>query len=120
MFGETIKRRRIEAGLTLREFCRLVEEDPSNWSKIEREIAKPPQDKGKLKKVAEALGLELESEAFKDIQYEASVAAGRIPEEIASNELLINRLPAFLRTVNNRKPSEEELQKIMDFVERGL
>ena len=43
MFGKFIKERRIEKGLTLREFCKLIEVDASNWSKIERGLLSPPK-----------------------------------------------------------------------------
>ena len=49
MFGEFIKQKRLEKDLGLREFCRQLDEDASNWSKIERGIMGPPQDEGKLK-----------------------------------------------------------------------
>ena len=35
-FGEHIKARRLEMGLSLRAFCLKNNEDPSNWSKLER------------------------------------------------------------------------------------
>ena len=31
-FGSAIKDRRIDAGMTLREFSKRIEMDPSNWS----------------------------------------------------------------------------------------
>ena len=35
MFGEFTTQRRIDKGLGLREFCKQIEMDASNWSKIE-------------------------------------------------------------------------------------
>ena len=35
-FANFIRDKRINAGLTLREFCRQSEFDASNWSKVER------------------------------------------------------------------------------------
>jgi transcriptional regulator with XRE-family HTH domain len=50
MFGEIIKNKRLDHEMTLREFCRQLDEDPSNWSKIERGLNPPPKDEKKLKK----------------------------------------------------------------------
>ena len=35
MFGEFIKEKRIEKGISLREFCKRIEIDASNWSKVD-------------------------------------------------------------------------------------
>ena len=42
MFGDFIKEKRINKEITLREFCRQLELDASNWSKIERGVMSPP------------------------------------------------------------------------------
>ena len=39
MFEEFIKNRRIAKGLGLREFCKQIEMDASNWSKVERGVS---------------------------------------------------------------------------------
>ena len=44
MFGTFIKELRMKQRLGLREFCLKYEHDPSNWSKIEREVLSPPSD----------------------------------------------------------------------------
>ena len=49
MYGEFIKAIRIKKEISLREFCKQVEMDASNWSKIERGVSAPPQDEEKLK-----------------------------------------------------------------------
>ena len=35
---------RVDAGFTLRGFCREMGLDGGNWSRIEREVSKPPTD----------------------------------------------------------------------------
>jgi len=50
MFGEFIKQKRLEKDLGLREFCRQLDEDASNWSRVEREKASPPRDEKKLER----------------------------------------------------------------------
>ena len=61
MFGDFIKEKRINKEITLREFCRQLELDASNWSKIERGVMSPPQDEEKLKQIAKVLGISLKS-----------------------------------------------------------
>ena len=56
MFGEFIKKRRIDKGLGLREFCKQIEMDASNWSKVERGVLSPPQDEEKLRNIAQYAG----------------------------------------------------------------
>lgn len=51
MYGEFIKELRAKKEISLREFCKQVEMDASNWSKIERGVLAPPQDEEKLKKL---------------------------------------------------------------------
>ena len=43
-FGAFIKDARINAGLTLRGFCKIMKADPGNWSKIERGLLPPPKE----------------------------------------------------------------------------
>jgi ribosome-binding protein aMBF1 (putative translation factor) len=45
MFGEFIKERRVAKGISLREFCKRMETDASNWSKVERGLLAPPRMK---------------------------------------------------------------------------
>lgn len=50
MYGEFIKELRVKKEISLREFCKQIEMDASNWSKTERGLLAPPQDEEKLKK----------------------------------------------------------------------
>ena len=43
-FGELVKNLRISQQKTLRQFCNEHGLDPSNWSKIERNVNLPPRD----------------------------------------------------------------------------
>ncbi len=52
-----LKNIRIKQGITLREFCKSANLDPSNWSKIERNILQPPKSKEVLSTIANALNL---------------------------------------------------------------
>ena len=113
MFGEFIKDLRLKNDLTLREFCRLINEDPSNWSKIERGILTPPQSEEKLKMIAEALMIDINSSEFQKMGDLAAISAGKIPKYILEDKNIVNALPAFLRTIESIKPSEEEIYELI-------
>jgi len=119
-FGDLFKLKRIERGLTLREFCRINGFDPGNVSKIERGLFKPPQSKEMLSKYAAALGIEEGSEdwlAFCDM---AIISAGKIPEDIVTNEELMNALPVLFRTVRDKTLDDEGMEKLINSIKREL
>ena len=119
MFGQFIKEKRIAADLTLREFCRKLGEDPSNWSKVERERLSPPQDKEKLEKIALIVGLERASDEWNMLFDYASVDNGRIPEYVIDDKELLGVLPVFFRSVGSVKPSPEEIRDLILKVREG-
>jgi transcriptional regulator with XRE-family HTH domain len=118
MYGEFIKQRRIDKSITLREFCKLIEVDASNWSKIERGLLAPPQDEEKLKKIAETLNIEDGSESWEEMKDMANIDAGIIPEDIRSDERIVKALPMFFRTMRSDKPTAEELDKLIDMIRK--
>ena len=81
-FGNLLYELRIKKELTLREMCRKVNYDPSNWSKIERGKIAPPSDKKTLELWAKTLGLKKNNKEFDSFIYNANVAHGIIPFEI--------------------------------------
>jgi transcriptional regulator with XRE-family HTH domain len=118
MFGEFVKERRIEKGVSLREFCKRIEIDASNWSKVERGMLAPPQDEEKLKKIARALGIKFGSALWEEMKDKANIDAGIIPEDILSDEEVLNSLPMFFRTIRSEKPTPEELDKLINIIRK--
>ncbi len=116
-FGQVLKELRIKKRLTLRYACRIANYDPSNWSKIERGKMSPPPDKKILRKWAKILGIskEKEIEAFID---EANLAQGLIPQDILSQESIVDFLPAFFRTLRNKKPTKKEIDKLIELIRK--
>ena len=43
-FGNFVRVKRREMGFGLNEFARMLEVSPAYWSRIEREVEKPPKD----------------------------------------------------------------------------
>ena len=105
-FGEFLKELRLKKELSLREICRLVNYDPSNWSKIERGVLSPPSDIETLRKWTKILGISSKPQDKQKFIDSAMIAQGIIPNDILI-ESRIELLPAFFRTLRNKKPSKE-------------
>jgi transcriptional regulator with XRE-family HTH domain len=116
MFGTFTKELRAKQRLGLREFCLKHGHDPSNWSKIEREILQPPRDEDTLRAWAKQLGLKKGSEDWLKFFDYAAVDAGRIPDYVMKDEELLGKLPAFFRTLSGQKPSREDLDKLVEII----
>lgn len=115
-FGKTLKNLRIQKELSLREICKLTGYDPSNWSKIERGILSPPADNKTLKQWAKALGLSQKSKEYQEFIDEAKIAQGIIPQDIMSQDKAIECLPAFFRTLRNKKPTKKEVDQLIKLI----
>ena len=113
MFGTFIKELRAKRRLGLREFCLEHGHDPSNWSKIEREVSPPPKDEDTLRKWAKQLGLKDGSEDWHKFHDYAAVDAGRIPDHVLKDEELLAKLPALFRTISGGMPSRTRLENLM-------
>ncbi len=118
-FGKLLYELRINREFTLREMCRKVNYDPSNWSKIERGKIAPPSDKKALELWAKTLGLKKGSKEFDSFIYQANVAQGIIPFEIMEERELVAALPAFFRTLKNRKPTKEEIDNMINLIKNA-
>lgn len=118
MFGEFIKERRLGKGLTLRGFCSLIHEDPSNWSKVERGLLKAPQDEKKLKAIALVLDIIVESPEWFELNDRAKISSGLLPKDILSDEEVTKSLPMFFRTLRSEKPTREELERLVEDIRR--
>lgn len=119
IFGKFIKSQRLRKDIGLREFCRLLSVDASNWSKIERGILPPPQDETKLEQIAKIIGIDRESEKFIELKDMAAIDSGIIPKDIMSDKEVVNALPMFFRTVRSEKPTPEELDKLIETIRKG-
>lgn len=117
-FGSILKDLRIKKELTLRNACRILNYDPSNWSKIERGILPPPSDEKILKNWAKTLGLTKNKKRVQEFIDDAKIAQGVIPQDILSQDILVERLPAFFRTLRNKKPTKKEIDRLIKLITR--
>lgn len=118
MFGQFVKKERLEKGIGLREFCRRLEVDASNWSKVERGVLQPPKDEAKLRKIATILDIHSDLEKWQTLKDEASIDAGTIPKDILSDEDVLRALPMFFRTIRSEKPTPEDLDKLIERIRK--
>ena len=115
-FGKTLKNLRIQKELSLRKICQLTNYDPSNWSKIERGKISPPSDEKVLRKWARVLGFSRDAKQIQEFIDEARIAQGIIPKDILSQENIVEYLPAFFRTLRNKKPTKKEIDRIVELI----
>ncbi|MBU0476404.1 helix-turn-helix transcriptional regulator [Patescibacteria group bacterium] len=114
-FGQALKKLRIKKGLTLRQTCRIANYDPSNWSKIERGKMPPPSDEKTLRKWSKVLKISKEKEVQEFVD-EANLAQGIIPRDILSQDNVVDFLPAFFRTLRNKKPTKKEINQLIKLI----
>lgn len=117
-FGKNIKELRLKQKLSLRKFSKQINMDASNWSKIEREFIPPPQDEGKLKNIAKALGISLESDKYSTLRDLAAIDSGIIPKDLRNDEETLKTLPIFFRTIRNKRPTEEQLRDLIEAIRK--
>jgi transcriptional regulator with XRE-family HTH domain len=119
-FGSFIKEKRLEKDMSLRTFCKKIDYDASNWSKIERGLLSPPSEEKKLANIADLLDIKIGSDEWQALKDRANIDIGIIPPDLLSDEEVLKALPIFFRTLRNEKPSKEELEKLVKKVKRGM
>ena len=115
-FGEFVKQKRLEAKLTLRSFCVAISFDPSNWSKVERGILPAPDSLELLEKINTVLGIKEKSSDWYELIDLAAISKSKIPEYVLKDEEILNALPIFFRRANGDRPTEQELDKIIELL----
>ena len=111
-FGKLIKELRIGKELTLRQCSADLDVDPSNWSKIERNITPPPKDSSVLERWAAFFALAGDKKLeFFDL---AALARKEIPADMASDEAVIGALPVFFRAVRGQELGGARLKEFME------
>lgn len=112
-FGR-IRRERLE--LSLREFCARKGLDPGNMSKLERGKIPPPRSREVLEKYANALELKEGSDEWLTFFDLAAAARGELPEDLAEDENVLDKLPALFRTLRGDRVDEDQLDDLVDLI----
>ncbi len=110
-FGPLIKQLRIEKRLTLRSFCQELGLDPSNWSKVERDVNPPSRDSGALQKLADFF--DLDGDRRQELFDAAAIARSEIPSDLTAHDSLAAKLPAFFRSIRGNDPDDRKLRELI-------
>lgn len=112
-FGEYFNSLRVEKGLTLRRFAEKLEEDPAYISRLERGRVKAPKSYEKLKFFANSLGLKEGEENFDKFISLAEISNKSYGTENVKDERILEKLPIFLRTLDNKGLDEGKLDDLI-------
>lgn len=115
-FGTFIRNIRRSKRIGLREFCSSLKFDSSQWSKIERGVLQPPKDQKVLSDIGRILGIKKPSHEWSLMLDLAALGRGRLPNDIAANDYVLESLPVLFRTIRGDDPTEEELRAIVDII----
>ena len=113
-FCDFIRERRMQLGMTLRDFCLKNSFDPGNVSKLERGVMPAPHSAAKLAEYATALRIKRGTKPWTTFMDLAAASQGRIPRDLMKDEHVISRLPAFFRTLRNKKLTGQKLDELID------
>lgn len=118
-FSALLKQIRLKSGLTLREFCLENGFDPGNYSRLERGLFPPPESREVLERYAKALGVTPGSDEWLELFDLAATERGRIPEDLMSDSEVVDKLPAFFRTMRGKQLSPEQLDELIARIRRS-
>lgn len=93
--------------------------DPGNLSKLERGISQPPQNREKLEKYAALLDINPDTDDWYTFFDLAATEAGRIPEDIMSDQRVLERLPLFFRSIRGNEITEEQFKKLIELIRKS-
>jgi transcriptional regulator with XRE-family HTH domain len=117
-FGNYVKQLRLDRRITLRAFSEEVNMDPGNYSKIERGRSDPPRDGAKLDQFRKALGLDSNSEEWRELRRLAAIDRGELPPRILNDQQLMAKLPALFRTLEGEPIDEALLDELIATIKR--
>lgn len=117
-FGEFFRSKRINLELSLRNFCERYGYDPGNISRLERNLLSPTLDDEKLAGYALALKIKRDSEDWVLFYDLAHAAKGQLPADLKSKEKITELLPAFFRTMRNKKLDKDKLEKLVKLLSK--
>ena len=118
-FGDFFKAKRMDLEKTLRTFAMENGLDPGNLSKLERGILPPPQNRGKLEEYAGLLNLKEGTDDWYTFFDLAAAESGRIPDDILSDQRVMERLPLFFRSIRGNNITDEQFQKLIELIKKS-
>ncbi len=120
-FGEYLRAARLKARLGLRTFAETAGFKPSNLCAIEYGRQAPPQKPETLARIADALGLAKDSQERRRLfDLAAKHRPGTLPPDVAAFAGHTPGIPVLLRTIENKRLSREELERLIEYVNSQL
>ncbi len=119
LFGKLFKELRLNGGYTLRSYCRTFKKDPAYISRLERGKVPPPSDPDEIETLALSHSLKENTDEWDNFFTLATVSSGKIPDEIMSDEDILDKLPILLRTIQGQTLSEEKLKKLVELIKEA-
>ncbi len=119
MFGELLRKHRLAAGTTLRDFCLKNKLDPGNYSRLERGMFAAPQKPELIERYAVALGLKPGSDEWLDFFDVAAASRGELPRDLLDDEELLGKLPLLFRTLRGGQVESRKLDELIDRIRRS-
>lgn len=118
LFHEFIKFRRQELGYSLRDFCRKFNEDPGNWSKMERGLLLAPQKQERLRQIASHLEIQEDSKEWQIFMDTALISKGVLmpSDNVKGDENFIRKLPVFFAELRKHKKPTELLDELLKII----
>jgi transcriptional regulator with XRE-family HTH domain len=118
-FGGFFKAMRAKRGLSLREFCLDNRFDPGNISRLERGLMQPPESREKLEQYAAALKIAKGTDDWYNFFDLAAAARGKIPDDMLSNETVVEQLPALFRTLRGQRVDPKLLDELVEKIRKA-
>ena len=119
VFGELIKKHRLAAGVSLREFCATHGLDVGNHSKLERGQLPVPKSDSRIELYAQALGVVEGSDDWMELFDAAASEAGRIPRDLLEDAELVAKLPVLFRTLRSEQQARIDLDDLAERIRRS-
>jgi len=118
-FGEFAKKKRLDLGISLRQFCRDNNLDWGYISRVERGVLPPPKSREVQEHYARALKIEENSDDWQTFLDLADICAGSIPQRLMNDEELLAKLPLVFRTIQGQKLSPDKLRELAEMIRKA-
>ncbi len=111
-FGELFTELRALADYTLRQFCKELDIDAGNWSRVERGLATPPTDDAFYAKIVKMFDI---NEEVRDRLISLAKTAKILPKELQETELM-EHMPVMLRKIDGQQLKPDEIEKLVAWI----
>jgi transcriptional regulator with XRE-family HTH domain len=115
-FGEYLSLLRMEKEMSLRSLSKATDIDVAYLSRIERSVESAPHKTSIIDKLASAFKLSAEQkQKLIDL---ASVENGSFPPDLKEEFKEYTAIPILLRTINNKRLSNEKIRELTERIQK--